>query len=91
MNPCTAEIIEVPEDIYRKALEEEKRIIIKGEEFIPLEKDLVSQDEIQQGFANFKTWCEALGLKLTTRQTRRKAERRYAKALKKLKEGKSNV
>ena len=84
MNPHTAEIHEIPDDIYREATKRGQNVIFDREELIPLQQGLVTPEEIEQGFANFNTWAEALGLNLNTRQVRRKAERRYAKILKKV-------
>lgn len=48
-------------------------------------KGYVSPEEIERGYANFDTWCRETNKNLNTRQTRRKAERDYKKALKRYK------
>ncbi len=81
MTPNTAELHEINDEMMEHIVN--PRTIkrpYKDDDVVALKK-VPSVDEVMQGFANFETWCEALGLKLHTRQMRRKAERRYKKAL----------
>lgn len=82
MDPCTTEIhdisdMEAIKDVFNRYDDPVKDLIV-------LEQGLVSPEEVMDGIASFETWSTALNLPMATRQTRRKAERAYKKARKRL-------
>lgn len=78
MDSSTARIYDMKEAVEMMAEKPDK-----AKDMVALEENMVSMEEVAQGYANFETWAYALGLKLHTRQLRRNAERRYNKARKK--------
>lgn len=90
INPDTAEIRSFDDIANRSPFIEkgERRVNHGIEDFSPIIGE-VSPEEISRGYASFETWCRETGRTATTRQTRRRAERDYKKALKRLrKQGK---
>lgn len=81
MDSSTAELYNMDEikDALRDPVVRDK---FREKDLIPI-KEIVTPDEVAQGYASFETWAKALGLQLHTRQLKRNAERRYKKALKK--------
>ena len=82
MDSRTAEIYDM-EEVKSAMADPIRRVKFEDKDLIELEKP-ASLEEVAQGYANFDTWAEALGLKLHTRQLRRNAERRYKKAIKRI-------
>ena len=94
MNPNTAEVVQMIEEVSYSASwlknphREETywgRTPREPEEGFEEIKGFISPEEIERGYANFDTWCRETNRTLNTRQTRRKAERDYKKALKRYK------
>ena len=88
MNPRTAEVHELTEEM-RMELTNPYRddpyvMPVRDPELVIMEEGFVTPEEIEAGVASFETWCHELNIFTGSRQTMRKAERRYAKALKKL-------
>ena len=88
MNPRTAEIMEIPDEMrmtITNPYRDEPYTRPKLEpELVAMEEGFVTPEEIEAGVASFETWCHELNIFTGSRQTMRKAKRRYEKALKRL-------